>query len=308
MNFLAKNIFLFLLTGPVLLCSPAFSAQAATVRENTAGTEVDEGKLRADVAFLSDSLCRGRATGTAGSFESVSYIVRRVRNAGLDCSLRSFRLEDGRIGRNVYFHSPSFNPGEKYIVVMAYFDGLGELGGQLYPGADSNASGVAALLSLAPALEGKNVLFAALDAHGASLAGSATLYGDITSGRFGKARRLSLVVNLDILGSTSAPPDKYWPEYLIALGAGKYSDSLEKCNGALRLHLYYDYYRSRDFTRLFYSKISDQKHFVEAGIPSVMFTSGITMSTNRTTDTADKLDYPVFARRVELILRWLRKM
>ena len=36
-----------------------------------------------------------------------------------------------------------------------------------------------------------------------------------------------------------------------------------------------------------------------------MFTSGITMNTNREGDTSDTLDYVIFARRVDLISNWL---
>ena len=40
----------------------------------------------------------------------------------------------------------------RYIVVSAYYDGLGVLDGSIYPGADANASGVGVLLSLVRSL------------------------------------------------------------------------------------------------------------------------------------------------------------
>ncbi|MBR5924737.1 MAG: hypothetical protein IKZ60_04685, partial [Bacteroidales bacterium] len=73
----------------------------------------------------------------------------------------------------------------------------------------------------------------------------------------------------------------------------------------LALHLYYNYYGSRSFTDLFYRKVSDHKFFLDRGIPVLMFTSGITMNTNREGDKSETLDYPVFAKRVWLILSWL---
>ena len=39
----------------------------------------------------------------------------------------------------------------------------------------------------------------------------------------------------------------------------------------------------------------------------LMFTSGITLNTNRPDDTASTLDYEVFSRRVEFIARFLER-
>ena len=185
---------------------------------------------------------------------------------------------------------------------MAYYDGLGVLDGTLYPGADSNASGVAALLALSERLKGRgDVMLAFVDGHNSGLSGSAALAERL------RGRKLSMVVNLDILGGTLAPVDKYWKDYLIALGADRYSKTFEKCNEGLMLHLYYDYYRSRSFTDLFYRRIGDHKEFLSWGAPVIVFTSGITLNTNRPDDTASTLDYEVFSRRVEFIARFLER-
>ena len=48
--------------------------------------------------------------------------------------------------------------------------------------------------------------------------------------------------------------------------------------------------------------------FIDNKIPAVLFTSGITMNTNRTRDTAETLDYEVFKKRIYLIFDWLEKM
>ncbi len=37
-----------------------------------------------------------------------------------------------------------------------------------------------------------------------------------------------------------------------------------------------------------------------------MFTSGITMNTNKASDTPDTLDYDILDRRIRLIAWWLR--
>ena len=82
--------------------------------------------------------------------------------------------------------------------------------------------------------------------------------------------------------------------------------SLENANRGPRLDLGYDYYGSKNFTDLFYRRVSDQRWFLEAGIPAVMFTSGITQHTNQVTDTPATLDYELLRRRIDLISAWLR--
>lgn len=268
----------------------------------SAGAQIGGDALRRDVEFLSDSLCTGRATGTAGNVEAAAYIIRRLREAGYEPGLQSFRIDSSRVGRNIIAGSSSEQKsGRKpVIVLMAYYDGLGILHGRLYPGADSNASGVAALLAMAERLKGReDVLLAFLDAHNVNMAGADTFHKSMAG------RKITLVANLDILGSTLSPVDKYWPDFLIALGADKHRILLEECNEGLGLHYYHTYYRSRTFTDLFYRKAGDHKGFVADGVHTILFTSGITVNTNKPEDRFGSLDYDIFAKRVEFIARFI---
>lgn len=260
--------------------------------------------LRADVAFLADSTMRGREFGSPEVQKAVYYVAGSFREAGLWTGIQSFRT-NGKVGHNVFGMTPGFY--ERYILVSAYFDGLGVVSGTQYPGADSNASGVAALMELARRLAGAafesttGIIFVAFDGHGSDMAGSKAFIG-----RFMEDKNISLAVNMDILGSSLVPVRKGRPDYLIALGGGNYDFSLSRANRDIGLHLSYDYYGSRNFTDLFYKSMGDQKWFVQKKIPAVMFTSGITLNTNKPTDTPETLDYEIFSRRVVLISNWLR--
>ena len=270
-----------------------------------------EAALRTDVEFLSSSLCEGRAAGSRGGVEAAAYICRRLSALGYAVAVKSFAIDSTRVGHNVMAWSakggaPPFGSSSSGLthppltVVMACYDGIGLREGQIYPGADSNASGVAALLALAERLRGKaNLLFVFTDARNVGSRGAEALRANL------KGRRISLLVNLDIIGSSLAPVDEYWRDYLIALGADRWRQNLDRCNAGIGLHLYYEYYRSRNFTSLFYRKMGDQAAFVADGVPAILFTSGITPNTNKTTDTPETLNYSVFARRVELISKFL---
>ena len=261
--------------------------------------------IKEDVEYLSSELLKGRGFGSTGAVEASWYVLRRFDAAGLETSVGSFKTEWG-VGHNIIGVHTGNPKSKTYVLVMAYFDGLGEAGGQIRPGADSNASGVAMLLDLADSLarSPSNYIFAALDGHNAGRAGSQMLSQE--------KWQLSMVVNFDIIGSSLAPPTKVRPDYLIILGGDKFekqnSKFFDKLNEGPGLRLFYDYYRSKGFTEYFYASASDQTAFLQKGIPAVMFTSGITMNTNKPEDTFDTLDYDVMARRAAFILSWLKTL
>lgn len=286
----------------LVLCTILLSVRGLAAPDGSERVSLEKA-LQRDVEFLSDSLCAGRRTGSAGNNGAAFYIIRRLRSLGYDVRTESFRTEQEAVGRNIMAFPAGDRSGatsSQPVLIMAYYDGLGKIGGRFYPGADGNASGVAALLSLAESLKGRqDIIFALVDGHNSNMSGA-----DVLKAFFAR-QRLRMVVSLDILGSTLAPPDRFWRDYLIVLGGAGWRKSLEKANAEAALHLYYDYYGSRSFTELFYRKVSDHKVFLDRGIPVLMFTSGITMNTNREGDTSGTLDYPVFAKRVALIRDWL---
>lgn len=289
--------------GKIILSSVLALVGSAISSAQTCGGAVS---IRHDVEFLSDPVCGGRASGTAGSSEAARYILHRFRSSGLEPTIQTFDCK-GVPGRNVL--AQIRRPGARqWIVITAYYDGLGVLGGEVYPGADSNASGTAALLSLADSLAGTqrcrfNVMLVALDGHNSDYAGASVLLGRSLS-RPG----VRMVVDLDIIGSSLSPYKPYQKNYLIALGGLPYRKSLDALGAKHGLTVYYDYYGSPDFTDLFYSRMGDRSVFIRQGIPTVMFTSGITMNTNKVCDTAQTLDYEQTGRRVALILDWLETL
>lgn len=294
--------FMLLLLPAALLVRPAaLSAQQA--ERPLSGLSGREAGLRDEVVFLCDSLCAGRGFGTAGAQASTLYLLRQLRDAGLRTTVQSFAA-GGRIGHNVVAVTPGWF--RRYIVVGAYFDALGTLDGRIYPGADANASGVAALLALArelpDACRGEvGIVFVAFDGHAADLSGARAFLE-----RYRRDYPPVLMVNLDLLGSSLAPVRAARRDYLIALGGQPWRSGLEAANRGPRLDLSYDYYGSDAFTDVFYRRVSDQRWFLEAGIPAVMFTSGITQHTNKTTDTPSTLDFGLLDRRIGLISAWLR--
>ena len=319
-----------------MLLMPALChAQRTDSAGSIAGVLLTEESLGRSVEFLSDTICAGRATQSPGAVEASFWLARSFERLGLlapgsrrgsPAYVRSFRAY-GKAGHNVIGICPA-PASDRYAIVAAHYDNLGILSERMYPGADSNASGVAAMLGLARLCRSlavlglgvrQNVIFVALDAKQLSMAGSVSLYDMLSDGslldpRTGRPIRkdqVSVMVNLDIIGSTLEPVTKGREEYLIMLSN---DDSLKRAlseanfSSRMGLDLSFDYYRSKDFTDLFLNRIGDQKVFVEGGIPSVLFTSGITMNTNKVEDTPATLDLTVLRKRVLLVYDWMDRV
>ena len=323
----------------LVLLLPALPSGAKVVKvvgsEVTHGT-LSEARLQRQVEFLADSLCGGRSTGSKGACEAAFWVMRHFRRLGLlapDGSYaQSFRAPDGSIGRNLVGILPGAGRRGRhsYVLVTAHYDGLGTLGGRMYPGADSNASGVVALLGAADMIRsmnrfGKNygasLLLVALDGKNVGMSGVRRLWealerGEMTDPRTGTpitTSYVTLMVNIDQVGASLSPLSPGRKDYLMLLcepTADFYRGALTQANSryGIGLDLAFDYYGSRDFTTLFYRRVSEQKVFLDGGRPAVMFTSGITLNNNKPADTAASLDYTVLKKRIWLIFHWLEKI
>lgn len=320
-----------------LLASEASQAQNTRLTMHIpARNLISTDMLGHEVAFLSDSLCEGRGTGTKGSAEAAFWIARKFAGTGLmkmDGSWsKSLTTGNGTSGHNIVGFLPgaSRQHPDSYVVVGAHYDHLGTVNGRFFPGADSNASGVVAMTSVAGMLAttrsigrsfSSNIIFVAFDGKEMDMAGSQRLWemfenGELTDPVSGKKitkDKIAFMVNIDQIGSTLAPLSKEREDYIIMLGNPNikraYNDMLKVCNESydINLDLGFTYYGSENFTRLFY-RLSDQKVFADNRIPAVMFTSGITLNNNKERDTAETLNMEVLKKRIYLIYHWIEKM
>lgn len=327
----------FAICAAIFVSPPQAAAQNAWTREHEAARSmVSAPVLLAQIGFLSDSLCQGRATGTRGNAEAAFWIQRHFAQAGLlkfgDSYARRIYAGNGTFGRNIIGMLPGSThfSRDRYVIVGAHFDHLGILNGKMYPGADANASGTVAMINLAKMLSamrkiGKthdsNIIFVAFDGKEVDMVGSKAFWRMIENGQLKDPqtgavitrRQISLMVNIDQIGSTLSPlrPDR--KDFMIMLGTHSLKpvkrELLQACNRmfAIDLDISLTYYGSENFTNMFY-RLSDQRVFVDNGIPAVLFTSGITMNTNKTRDTPQTLDAEIMRKRILLMYHWIEKM
>ena len=106
--------------------------------------------------WLADDMNEGRATGTISGQRVAWAITDMFRQYGLEPLFGSSFFQpfiadslSGTRGRNVVGIVRSAVPSDEYVLISAHYDHLGILNGNVYNGADDNASGVTVLLNLA---------------------------------------------------------------------------------------------------------------------------------------------------------------
>lgn len=107
------------------------------------------------VHFLASRECNGRRTGTPGSKAARDYIIDNMIRAGISPGtakgyIQEFSdLPEGETGSNIIGVVPGRGKlRDRFILIDAHYDHLGKhkTGLRYYPGADDNASAVAAML------------------------------------------------------------------------------------------------------------------------------------------------------------------
>lgn len=177
-------------------------------------------RLLDDLAWMADDAREGRATGTPGNAATRDWLVGRFTEIGLEPFGPSFErpFTTSRLsGANVVgMLKGSGESSGDYIVVTAHFDHLGVQGGEIYNGADDNASGTAALLAAAAWFKTHptrhSIIFAALDAEERGLQGARAFLAEPPVGH----EDMTLNINLDMIGRNEqrelyAAGTSHWP-------------------------------------------------------------------------------------------------
>lgn len=252
------------------------------------------------VNYLAGEELGGRAPGSAGITKAIDFITEKFKSAGLLPGADDgtyFQTWDEVIDangnkapvKNIIGIIPGTNPNlkDESVVVCAHYDhlGLGWPGankgndGKIHPGADDNASGVSVLLELAELL-GKNlkpqrtVIFVAFASEESGLKGSKYYVQNMK--RF-PAKKVIGVLNFDTVG-------KLGNGKLLVLGASTAREWRFIFMGAS--------YVTGVETEMVTQELdaSDQRSFLEVGVPGVQFFSGANADYHKPSDTPEKID------------------
>jgi hypothetical protein len=194
------------------------------------------------------------------------------------------------------------------VVLSAHYDHLGTEGGEVFYGADDNASGSSALLEMARVFmlakaEGhgprRTLVFAHFSAEEEGLLGAEHYTGNPTY----PLEQTVANLNFDMIGRVNESNSSQ-PNYVYVIGSGQRSDAIYQLNALsqqtylpnLRLDYTYDGTESQE--KLY--KRSDQYHFHKNGVPILFYTDLMKADYHQATDTADKIALEQLRMRVQL--------
>jgi Zn-dependent M28 family amino/carboxypeptidase len=175
----------------VTACSSAGERVSDASPDPLATLSSDSVVIMEGLRFLSSDSLEGRATGSEGAAEARRYLARMLEDAGARPLGPGFEhpftwTRGGdtipRAGVNLVGRLEGSTFPERYIVVSAHYDHLGVRDGEVYNGADDDASGSMGLVALARAARSvqlrHSLLFVAFDAEEDGLRGSRAFVAD----------------------------------------------------------------------------------------------------------------------------------
>jgi hypothetical protein len=212
---------------------------------------------------------------------------------------------------NVIGVLPGTDLKDEYLVISAHYDHLGIRDGTIYYGADDDGSGTVGVMQIAQAFakakaEGKgprrSVIFMTVSGEEKGLWGSEYY----TSHPIFPLEKTTANLNIDMIGRTDASRmvgDSL--NYVYVVGDDKLSSDLRTISEAankkyLKLELDYKFNDPNDRQRIYYR--SDHYNFAKNGVPIIFYYDGMLGADyHRPTDTPDKINYKLLAKRAQLV-------
>ena len=272
--------------------------------------------------FASDEF-EGRDTGEAGQKKAVSYLkdfyvdqkipsplgendyFQEIPAEFLNKNARGAPLKDSE---NVLAYIQGTEKPDEVIVISAHLDHVGNHGGEIYNGADDDGSGSVAILEIAEAFkqavkEGKgpkrSLLFLHVTGEEKGLLGSKYY----TENPIFPLKNTVCNLNIDMIGRVDKA-HTIDSNYVYLIGSDKLSTELHQVSENINskytnINLDYTFNDKDDPNRFYYR--SDHYNFAKMNIPVIFYFNGTHDDYHRPTDTPDKIEYNLLAKRTRLV-------
>lgn len=200
---------------------------------------------------------------------------------------------------------------EEYVFLTSHYDHVGKRDTVVYYGADDDGSGTTGILELAEAFAkakaaGKGprrtIVFMTVSGEEKGLWGSEYY----SNHPIYPLEKTSVDLNIDMIGRIGNDflKDKDSTNYVFVIGDDKLSSDLkpitDKVNSTyMKMNLDRRYNDPNDPNRFYFR--SDHYNFAQKGVPIIFYFNGVHPDYHRPTDTPDKINYPMMAKRAQLV-------
>lgn len=304
----------FLWLGLSLFCISSYGQDRASIYAAT----IQENELMELLYVYASDYFSGRETGTQGQKIAVDFLKTYYKRQGIAAAegtddyfqKMSLDIKGETIDtENVVAIIPGTEKPEEYIIISSHLDHVGTRDGKIYNGADDDGSGTVALLEIAEAFnrasqEGygpkRSVVFIHLTGEEKGLLGS-KYYSD--NPLYPIANTVANL-NIDMVGRLDPKRENPNPNYVYLIGSDRLSQELHDVSEAIntkytQLELDYTFNAEDDPNRFYFR--SDHYNFAKKNIPIIFYFNGTHEDYHKHTDTPDKINYPILAKRTKLI-------
>jgi hypothetical protein len=296
--------------------SPIAAPQPAVTAITTA--RVDRAELMRVVRTLASVDLQGRPTGSPGGLVARRFIRDAFHKMGLAPAAPDFlqpftftapatpgvgvRAPSAQYtnAANVIAQAAGTEANSRAIVISAHYDHLGVRNGVVYPGADDNASGIAALLAIGRFVRQHplkhRVILAAFDAEEFGLHGAKAFVKTPPV----PISAMALNVNFDMV-SRNDRREIYASGTFHTPSLARIVENVQR-RSRVKVLLGHDRPRSSRSDPEDWTLQSDHGEFHKAGVPFLYFGVEDHPDYHKPTDTVDKIDQTFFGDVVEMLM------
>ena len=310
-----------LLSSFVLSCNSTQQITDSKKTNTDYANTITAANLKKHLYIYAGDEMEGRMTGTSGQHKAAEYIRDFYIENGIKSPMENNKYfqpipgsyfngyTKGNPSENVLAYIKGSVFPDEVIVISAHLDHVGtDAQGNVFNGADDDGSGTVSLMEMANAFQqavkdGKgpkrSILFLHVTGEEIGLYGSKYYVENPVFPLENTVANL----NIDMIGRID--PDKIDnPEYLYLIGSNMLSQELQdvstKVNDKyIQLELDYKFDDIDDPNRFYYR--SDHYNFAKNNIPVIFYFNGVHEDYHKMTDTPDKIEYELMAKRAKLI-------
>ncbi len=302
--------------APELDTKPNIESAVVTYAESITAKELKEYLY----TFAGDDF-EGRDTGEPGQKKAAEYLKSQYKSMGIPSPIggddyfqeipESYFRGDIKSSENVLAFIEGSEKPDEIVVISAHYDHVGvDKQGNIYNGADDDGSGTVSLLELAEAFvkakkDGlgpkRSILFLHVTGEEKGLYGS-RFYTE--NPVFPLANTVTNL-NIDMIGRIDKKHEEAEKNnYVYLIGSDRLSTELhaisEEANTKYtKLDLDYTYNAKDDPNRFYFR--SDHYNFAKHNIPIIFYFNGVHEDYHKPTDTAEKIEYDLMAKRSRLV-------
>ena len=250
--------------------------------------QTQQDRLTRHVYTLAGDSLRGRKAGSEDAAKAAAYIVSQFEEIGIQPYYEEGWYQPFERNGNTYKNVIGVIPGndpvlkDEYIIIGAHYDHLGVRDGQIYNGADDNASGTATIIEMARILKSqqnslkRSIIVAAFDAEEIGLWGSNYLTKKLD------LSRVKLMMSIDMVGWLEKGKTlQLQGAATIKNGKRLLREEAEK----MRIDI-----KSKDFETSILGA-TDTQSFAEKGVATLYVTTGLKSPYHKPEDDPELIDY-----------------